>query len=77
MFKIVDFAHFFVDSQPIRPKFEKVLPKPYSSDFLYSKSDIYTIFTEKALYQNVGKRPFSSQFRAFGAKIKIKTVPKH
>ena len=26
VFKIVDFAHFFVDLQPIKPKFKKVLP---------------------------------------------------
>jgi hypothetical protein len=26
IFKIVDFAHFYVDLQPIRSKFEKVLP---------------------------------------------------
>ena len=47
------------------------------------KSGIYNISTEKALYQNVGKRPFRrfssylEQFMGFRAEIEKKTVPKH
>jgi hypothetical protein len=59
-FKIVIFAHFFVDLQPMRPKFEKTTTKVICRHLellilLYSENDVSGIFIEKALYQNVEK----------------------
>ena len=82
MFKIVDFVHFFVDLQPIRPKFENNFLFEILDEvsFLYSENDVYTImiYTEKALYQNVGKTPFFVTFNVipgFWSKTQ-KTAPK-
>ena len=57
MFKIFIFAHFFVDLQSIRPKFENYNQGDMEDtfSFLYSKNDIYGLFTEKGLHQNVKK----------------------
>jgi hypothetical protein len=69
IFKIVIFANFFVDSQPIRQKFEKLQPRWHITymisdtlSFLYSKNDMYGFSTKKALYQNVEKTPFFETF---------------
>ena len=69
MVKIVDLAHFFVHPQPIRPKSEKYFQNHIldQMSFLYSKSDIYIIPTEKVLYQNIEKRSFSWHVMTFEA----------
>jgi hypothetical protein len=60
MFKIFDFAHFFVDLQWIRLKFEKYYLDNvrHLLGLLPFENDVYGISTEKALYQTVEKHPF-------------------
>ena len=71
IFKIVDFAHFWsILSQSGRKSSLDNIQELLS--FLYPKNSISSFSTEKTLYQNVQKWPFSShstQFMATEAKI--------
>jgi hypothetical protein len=64
MFKIVNFAHFFVDLQPIRQKFKKydLFDVLHSLALLYSENEVSDISTEKVFYRNVDKTPFFGTF---------------
>jgi hypothetical protein len=78
MFKNVDFAHFFVDLQPIRPK--KYFPFDVNQPLglLHSENDVSVISTEKALYQNVEKHHFSAHLtRLLTPEAKIEKNSSH
>jgi hypothetical protein len=57
MFKIVDFAHFFVDLQPIRPKFKKMLLIQCSPTLCacYIPKMTFLSFTQKKPYIKTSK----------------------
>ena len=59
------FRAFFLHSQPIRPKSEKVILNHILDPigFSYSKSDIYIIPTENAFIKTLEKTPFFMKFR--------------
>ena len=63
MYKIFDFAHIFVDLQPIRPKKEKKFNLDdvrHLLSLFHSEINVSGISTEKALYQNIKKHHFSA-----------------